>query len=132
VVGTSAVVPAKTGAIFMRVQQATCTPRPAVRVTTALNGAGQVRVTVSASGTGAPGNNGLRSIRFDAVSNGSIDAGNQTRSAGNFTMSLPFDTAQTSFVVRRSGNGGSATVQFVVTDGCGDWPSFAGLGPGVQ
>jgi hypothetical protein len=131
--GTSAVVPAKSGAFFMRViRQVTCTPRPAVRVSTALTGAGQVRVTVAAGGTGAAGNNTLQSIRFNAADNGVIDAGTQTGSPGNFTLTLPFDAEQTSFVLRRSVGGRATTVRFVVTDGCGEWPSFAGIGPRVQ
>jgi hypothetical protein len=135
VVGTSAVVPARTGAVFMRIssQAATCTPRPPVTVKTALNGPGQVKVTVTAGGIGA-GNNALRSIRFNSTTGGGLlDAANQTGSPGDFTLSLPFNTEQTSFVIRRPANSGasSATVQFTVTDGCGDWPSFAGLGPNV-
>jgi hypothetical protein len=129
--GTSAVVPAKSGGFFMRaIREVTCTPRPAVRVTTALNGAGQVKVTVAAGGTGAGGNT-LQTIRFNAVDNGVLDAGSQTGSAGNVTLTLPFDAEQTSFVIRRSAGGRATTVRFVVTDGCGDWPSFAGLGPNV-
>jgi hypothetical protein len=131
-VGASAAVPAKSGAIFMRfVRQVTCTPRPAVRVSTTAIGAGQVRVTVAAGGTGAPGNNILQSIRFNAADNGLIDAGNQTGSGGSFTLTLPNDTTQTTFVICRSTAGRATTVRIVVTDGCGDWPSFAGMGTGV-
>jgi hypothetical protein len=130
-VGASAVVPAKSGAVFMRViREVICTPRPAVRLTTAVIGSGQLRVTVLANGTGSPGNNSLLSIRFGAVANGVIDAGGQVGSPGNFTQTLATDATQTTFVLRRSATG-ATTVRFVVTDGCGDWPTFAGIGPGI-
>jgi hypothetical protein len=33
------------------------------------------------------------------------------------------------FYVRRVGSGTAGTVPFVVTDNCGDWPTFVGRGP---
>jgi hypothetical protein len=59
-----------------------------------------------------------------------IDAGGQVGSPGNFTQTLATDATQTTFVLRRSATG-ATTVRFVVTDGCGDWPTFAGIGPGI-
>lgn len=131
-VGTSAVVAPKSGAIFMRfVREVICTPRPAVKLTTERIGAGQIRVTVTAGGTGNPGNNILQSIRFNAVENGVMDVGTQIGSPGNFTLTLPGDVTQTTFVLRRSDATRATTVRMVVADGCGDWPTLAGMGPGV-
>ena len=57
--------------------------------------------------------------------------------AGQATMSasgpISFTTAPTeyTFFVRRAAPG-AATVPLVVTDGCGAWPTFVGMGTGVQ
>jgi hypothetical protein len=43
---------------------------------------------------------------------------------------LEAGTRQVSFTIRRLAPG-AATLPFTVTDDCGNWPTFAGGGPGA-
>jgi hypothetical protein len=73
-------------------------------------------------------NNLLQSIVFGTATNALIDVpGGPTGATGNFTVSP--GTPQFSFVVRRAQEGAGTTVNFVVVDACGNWPTFVGGGP---
>jgi len=87
-------------------------------------------VTISAQTNAGTPSNQLSSLAFGAATNALIDIGGQVGATGNFTVSLPPGTAQTSFAVRQAAPG-YTTVPLVVTDGCGDWSTFAGGGPGA-
>jgi hypothetical protein len=108
-----------------------CNPRPKVTVSTVASG-GQLQVTVSAATSSQVPNNRLRQLRFGAATNARIDAGGQTGRTGNFTVSLPANTTQTTFTVRRGTAATpplSTTVPIIVADDCGDWTTFVGGGP---
>jgi len=104
----------------------TCAPRPPVRITIAALGPGQVQVTVAATGE----NNTVRALRFQPVANGLIDLpGGPTNSPGDLTYALPVPQQAYAFALRRV-SAGATTARFVVSDGCGEWPTFAGFGAG--
>jgi hypothetical protein len=93
---------------------------------------GRLLVTVRSSTSPQVPNNQLRQLRFGAATNALIDAGSQTGRTGNFTVSLPANTTQTTFSVRRSTTAVpplSTTVPLIVADDCGDWTTFVGGGP---
>jgi YVTN family beta-propeller protein len=103
-----------------------CSPRPPVSIVAAANGPGKILVTVTAANSNA-GNN-LKQIKFNTATNATITAGGQPVASGS---SLPLNNAATfQFNVQRIA-AGAANVPLVVTDGCGDWPSFVGIGAGV-
>jgi hypothetical protein len=108
-----------------------CAPRPAVRVTSTGASAGRLQVTVAAGTAPGTPSNALVALRFGTATNAAIDAGDQTGQPGGFTVSLPPGTAQTTFTVRRLVVGAATTVNLVVVDGCGEWPTVVGGGAGA-
>ena len=108
-----------------------CSPRPKVTMSSVASN-GRLLVTVRSSTSPQVPNNQLGQLRFGATTNALIDAGGQTGRTGNFTVSLPADTTQTTFTVRRGTTAVpplSTTVPLIVADDCGDWTSFVGGGP---
>lgn len=105
-----------------------CATRPNVGVVTTPAGDGRLQVTVTANSSGTVPANTLRALRFGAVTNALVDAGSRVGVAGNAEVALPAGTAQTTFVVRRVTAGQPSTVQLVVVDACGDWPTVVGGG----
>jgi glucose/arabinose dehydrogenase len=108
-----------------------CSPRPNVQVTTVPNGSGGLTISLVSSTNASTPHNGLFSIRFIGRDNAEVGIG----AVQNYTSADPVDlglAAQASFTIRRPipPMPGASTVRFVVTDGCGDWPSFAGGGAG--
>jgi hypothetical protein len=107
-----------------------CSPRPANQVSLARGAAGRMNVTVTAGvGESAP-NNRLRALRFGTPTNARIWMGNQAVAAGTRWM-LPNGATSATFTIERIQAGAGATVPLVVEDGCGDWSTFAGGGPGA-
>ena len=88
---------------------------------------GRLVVTVTANGAG----NLLRALRIGASSNALVDVGERTGLSSNVNVALPSDTRQATFSVRRATSGQATMVPLVVVDGCGDWPTFVGGGPGA-
>ncbi|HEY7068142.1 MAG TPA: SBBP repeat-containing protein [Chloroflexota bacterium] len=106
-----------------------CAPRPNVQVQSTALGDGRLQVTLTAQGA----RNTLQRLRFGeprASVNDLIDVGGQSGRSGQFAVTLPGATQQTTFYVRHAAAGQATTVQLVVTDGCGDWPTFVGGGAG--
>lgn len=95
-----------------------CTPRPPVRVE-AVGDREYLRVAVT---SGAP----ISALRFAALNNAAVEADRQPyrRPA---THRLPQPATGATFIVRRLAPG-PLTVAFVVTDACGEWPTFVGAG----
>lgn len=116
--------PGGPGAVATPTTVAQCTPRPAVRVTTAGDGAGALRVTVGASDAGGVR---LLALRFGTASGATVEATGQS-GPGDFVVALPPGRREASFVVRRAVPGQSATVPLVVVDSCGEWPTVVGGG----
>jgi len=94
-----------------------------VQVSTAPSGAGQLQVTVAASGAGIS----LQALRFGAATNARVEAGGQSGSR-SFAVSLAPGTQQTTFTVTRLAAGQPVTVTVVVVDSCGEWPTVVGGG----
>lgn len=106
-----------------------CAATPRVSVSTVQVGPGRVQSTIRAA---SPGNL-LRSLRFGAPrrsENALVDIGDQTDRTGEFTVDLSAGTTEVAFFVRRAATG-PAIVYLIVTDECGDWPTFVGFGSGV-
>jgi hypothetical protein len=106
-----------------------CSPRPRVDVSVARTGPGQFRAVVRVTNP-VPGNE-LRQVRFTQATNAVVTVGQQS-GAGNFTVPLAPGTAELAFTVNRVAATQATTVPLVVTDVCGDWPTFVGIGRGVQ
>lgn len=107
-----------------------CTTRPTVSVNTVPASGGRLQVTVTANS--APGilANQLSELRFGMATNALIDLpGADQGSRGNTALRLAVGTTQSVFYVRQATPGLAATVNLVVVDGCGEWPTFAGGGP---
>ena len=104
---------------------ASCAPRPRVVVTASPQGTGRLQVTMVA-GAGS-----LSAVRIGTATNALIDAGGQAGLGTNSSLSVPPGAQQLTFVVRRVSSGRSTTVSVVVVDGCGDWPTLVGGGPGA-
>jgi hypothetical protein len=108
----------------------TCTPRPAVTVTSVVTG-GRLAVTVTVTGT----NNLVQSIAFGNGSRAPVNAlidlpDGRTGLTGTPIWTATGSGTTTTFFLRRQAPG-SITVPFVVTDGCGTWPTFVGGGVGA-
>ena len=71
--------------------------------------------------------NTLQALHFSTATNAQITAGGQTGN-GNFTVTLPPGTQQTSFTIRRTTAGQPTTVNLVTVDRCGEWPTVVGGG----
>jgi hypothetical protein len=104
-----------------------CVPRPPVAVTAAPTGDGRLQATIlSRTRPGSP-TNGLESIVFGAIRNGTVLLNGVPISPGT-TVPLGGVTTIT-LVVARQTAGQATHVPFTVRDHCGDWPSFVGGGP---
>jgi len=106
-----------------------CSPRPRVIVSAAPTGPGVLTATLAAqTSAGTPANN-LTSIRITQVVNAAVTVNGVplTEGTGIPLPNLPGAT----LAVQRQVAGQASHVAFVVTDVCGDWPSFIGGGPGA-
>jgi hypothetical protein len=77
-------------------------------------------------GSGAP-NNSLRGLRVTGLTNAVIDVQGQS-GAGSMSYVPPTVTRGVSFWLRPITAGQRAQASLVVTDDCGDWPTFVGTG----
>jgi subtilase family serine protease len=114
-----------------------CSPRPNVGVSVVQAGGGVLQVTITANNSAGTatnlGGNQLSSLQFGATTNGLVvTSSTPNGSPGNFTLSLPAGTTQTSFTVRPSVAGQPVTVPLVVTDACGPWSTFVGQGAALS
>ena len=108
---------------------AMCRPRPKVNVSVTKIGSDQLRVTITI-GVNSGTQNELVAITWTRLDTatvvlngvGPVQQGQQTAFATPLTQSA-------SFMISRTPGASSGTVRLVVTDGCGDWPTFVGGGP---
>lgn len=103
----------------------TCTPRPPVGVSVAPAAPGRLQAVITANGD----NNEFRSLQLTAVANASVEVGGQLVPPGGQPGSIPPGTRQVVMTVIRTIPGIASTVQLLVTDGCGAWPTLVGGGP---
>ncbi len=112
---------------------ATPYPRPNVGVSVTPSG-GALQVVLTARDAGcAGGNNQLLSVQVTQLTNGTVEVATTpvTLVATPTTVPLPARPPTLGLTVRRVTPGQATTVQLVVRDGCGDWPTFVGGGPGA-
>lgn len=93
--------------------------------------AGRLQSTIRARNSGCSPNDQLVSLHFIRTDNATVDVLGTTGRGGDFTVAVPPGTAQVTLTVNRVTAGQPATVQLVVTDGCGAWPTFVGGGAGA-
>ena len=105
-----------------------CNPRPNVTVQSAPAGPGQLQTTVTAQILPATPSNSLQRITFARVVNGIVLL-NGSPVAEGASIALPGGTTQITLLTQRQNVGAGTIVVFVVTDICGNWPSFVGGGP---
>ena len=105
-----------------------CAPRPKVNVTMSPGGAGLLNATLQAQVLPATPVNALTSLRVTALTNVQVSRNGVILAAGPI-IPLPPGTQQIVLVVQRLVPGQAATAQLVVTDACGEWPTFVGGGP---
>jgi hypothetical protein len=105
-----------------------CAPRPSVGVTAVPTGDGRLGVTLRAQTLPATPANALSSLRIGFLTNAQVSLGGAALLAGQ-TVPLPPGTQEVGLVVQRLAPGQASTAQMVVTDACGDWPTFVGGGP---
>jgi uncharacterized protein YkwD len=106
-----------------------CSPRPTFTVRSSRSAPGVLEVTVAAGRSGGPANNSLRAVRVGSVVNGTVDVSGRGRVASGTTVTMAPGTQQATLIVRRSASGTATTVPLVLTDACGEWPTFVGGGP---
>lgn len=105
-----------------------CGPRPSVVTEMVRNGDGRLRVTVSAA-TNQGLSNTLRALTWTRLDNATVEVVGVGSAAPGERTSLPAGTQSATLLIGRVSPGGGATVHLVVTDACGDWPTFFGGGP---
>ena len=103
-----------------------CTPRPRVRTTVTNQGGGRLQVTLDGRDGGT-----IQTVRILSTQNAVVDFDNQQNITGAYTYTPPSGTTSLTFTIRRPAAGAS-TVPMIVTDGCGEWRTLAGAGPGVN
>jgi hypothetical protein len=107
-----------------------CASRPNVQVTTADIGNGQLRATLRSQTLPAVPTNALSHLHVTRLANAQVTLDGQPVQEGQ-TISLAASTQEVALVVQRLVPGQATTAQLVVTDVCGDWPTFVGGGPGA-
>jgi hypothetical protein len=86
--------------------------------------------TITARDAGcAQGNNQLVALRFTRLANATVDVPGAGTVSGAQPVALPSRPAAVTLTIRRVTEGQPTTVEVVVTDGCGEWPTFIGGGP---
>jgi hypothetical protein len=92
-----------------------------------------LHVTLTARDAGCTANNQLQALRFTALTNGTVSVPGVGTVATASTTPIPLAAlpATLSLTVQRVASGQATTVEMTVTDGCGDWPTFVGGGPGA-
>jgi glucose/arabinose dehydrogenase len=104
-----------------------CVPRPPVVVTEKVLGNGRLQVTVTASSNAGFAANAIKTIRFTGSNHAEIERVGQPANGNPFTWTLGSGVIQVTFTVHRTATG-AVQVPFIVTDNCGDWPTFVGGG----
>src|SRR5262249_54290521 len=111
----------------------TPTPRPnvGVRVTPGPS-SGTLQATLTAQSQGCVPNNRLQALQFTRLQNATVDVSapaSVTVSTAPTTVALPSQPPSIVLTVNRISAGQPTTVELVVTDSCGTWPTFVGGGP---
>jgi hypothetical protein len=92
---------------------------------------GTLAVTLAGRDAGCAANNQLLALRFTRLTNATVNVpgvGSISAASPN-AVPLAGHPASIVLTVHRVQGGQATTVEIVVTDGCGDWPTFVGGGP---
>jgi hypothetical protein len=116
---------------------ATPYPRPNVGVSVSTNPTTHtLHTTITARDANCTPNNQLESLRFTKLTNAIVEVATTPATTvtsvppGGLSVPLPSRPPSVGLTVRRVG-AGPTTVELVVTDGCGAWPTFVGGGAGA-
>jgi subtilisin len=108
----------------------TPTPVPNVRVAVGSSVAGRLPVTIAARPGSCGSTNQLVALRVTRLDNVVIEEiPGQPPVSAPTQISLPLGVAQIEVFLRRVAAGQPGTAHVVVTDSCGEWPTFVGGGP---
>jgi hypothetical protein len=107
-----------------------CAPRPNVQVVTARTGDGRLRATLRAQTLPATPTNALSALRVKGLGNARVSLAGAQVAQGQ-AVPLAAGTQEIVLLVERVTPGQAATVQVAVTDGCGEWSTLVGGGPGA-
>jgi hypothetical protein len=107
---------------------ALCSPRPPVRVGSRSGGGGRLAVTIE----GTDQQNTLRTLRFTRLTNAEVDVADQIGRGSPFSLDLASGVSRVDVQARRLVGGRPWTVQVIVVDRCGEWPTFFGGGPNAS
>jgi hypothetical protein len=93
-----------------------------------------LQTTITARDANCTPNNKLLSLRFRRLTNASVEVPTSppttvTTAPPDIVVPLPSQPQTITLTVHRGTPGQAATVELVVTDGCGEWPTFVGGGP---
>jgi hypothetical protein len=89
-------------------------------------------VTIASDEAPATPGNRLRELQVGATTNAGVDVtGGPSGLTGNAVVPLPGRPPAVEILVYRVDPSRAATVQLVVVDDCGAWPTFVGGGPGA-
>jgi len=106
-----------------------CVKRPDVQVQVTPDRPGRLKVTLTAASIPPAPGNLIWSIRFGAGSNATIDTDTRTADPGPFVFTSANGTPSFTFFVNRVQAGQPSTVQLIVTDYYGEFPTIVGGGP---
>jgi hypothetical protein len=104
-----------------------CNPRPTVGVGVAFDSPGRLLVTMTANTNLNTPTNELSRLEFSSVTNAQIFIGLFAQQVP-FSINLPPGSTSTQFILHQVTAGQASTVQAVVTDTCGAWPTLVGGG----
>jgi subtilisin family serine protease len=127
----NALFPAAQADLSITVSATACAPRPNITVTTARESTGHLRVTVTA------GNGTLQTIQFGTngrpLQNATVQitgANGPQQFTAATTVTIAAGTSTLNFNASQTTPGQAMTVPMIVTDGCGAWETFVGVGAG--
>lgn len=92
---------------------------------------GVLQATITARDAICSPDNQLRSVRFTRLDNATVDVPGVGTISAPAAAAIPLPGGPPSVVLtlRRIQEGRPSTAAVVITDGCGDWPTFIGGGP---
>ncbi len=87
-------------------------------------------MTIGATSSADTPANQLASLQLQSGTNTLVDIpGGQSGVTGSLPIPLPAGTQSYTFFVRPRVAGQAVTLPLTVTDACGAWPTFVGVGP---
>jgi type 1 glutamine amidotransferase len=106
-----------------------CSARPRVSLDVSRPRSGALDVVIAANDNDILIGNRLQRVAFSRITNGSVTIGSLADRRSPFVAALSPAVRATRFTVDRIDALRPIHVDLVVTDGCGNWPTFVGGGP---